>query len=86
MRSEEVALPLHECGGQAVCALAMTSTKNGAVTRATRHGFSAYASVIRLRKRARMMQPPRQILATSPLSICQSWSIAPCTIASKPCE
>ena len=33
------------------------------MTRETRPGFSAYASVIRLRKRARMMQPPRQIVA-----------------------
>ena len=75
-----------EMGGPQACADAMTSVKNGAVTRATSPGSAAYASVMRLRKRARMMQPPRQIFATSPLSICQSWSIAPCTMASKPCE
>ncbi len=71
---------------QASCARAITSTKNGAVTRATRPGSSAYASVIRLRNRARMMQPPRQILAMSPFLMSQSYCAAPATIASKPCE
>ncbi len=32
-----------------------------------------------------MMQPPRQISATLPLSMSQPYSFAPAMIASKPC-
>jgi len=63
---------------------ATAAVKYGAVTSETRPGFSAYASVMRFRKTARMMHPPRQIFATSPFLMSQPYCSAPATIASKP--
>ena len=41
---------------------------------------------MRFRKRARMMQPPRQIRAIAPLSMSQPNSSLAAAIWSKPCE
>ncbi len=40
---------------------------------------------MRFRKRARMMQPPRQIFASSPIWRSQSYVRAAAAICSKPC-
>ena len=46
----------------------------------------SYASVIRFRNRARMMQPPRQIRAIAPRSMFQPYSSLAAAIWSKPWE
>ncbi len=46
---------------------------------------TSYASVIRLRNFALMMQPPRQIRATAPTLMSQPYSAAPAKISSRPC-
>ena len=52
------------------------SVKNGSSIRLVRSGSRWYASVMRFKKRARMMQPPRHILAMPPRSRSQSCDLA----------
>ena len=59
--------------------------KYGSTSRVGIDGSLAYASTIRFRNCARMMQPPRQIVAMAPLSMVQSYCLAPAMMMSKPC-
>ena len=59
--------------------------KYGAVISVGRSGSSSKASLIRLRNFARMMQPPRQMVARSPGVMPQSYSALPAWIWLKPC-
>lgn len=54
-------------------------------SRLGRSGRVSYAARIRSRKAARMMQPPRQIEATEPRSMFQSYSSLPAVISWNPC-
>ena len=56
---------------------AMALRKYGATIRVARSGSSSNASLMRLRNFARMMQPPRQIVARSPGVMPQSYSALP---------
>ena len=64
---------------------ATTSAKYGATSSVGSSGSASYASRIRFRNRARMMQPPRQMVAIAPRSICQPYSSLPAWMWSKPC-
>ena len=54
--------------------------KYGAASRLTRSGEVSKASLMRLRNFARMMQPPRQIVARSPGVTFQPYSALPAWI------
>ena len=54
--------------------------KYGAAISVARSGSSSNASLMRLRNLARMMQPPRQIVARSPGVTPQSYSALPAWI------
>ena len=60
------------------------SAKYGVVNSVVRSGSSAKASRMRSRNWARMMQPPRQIVAIMPRSTPHPYSSEPATIWSNP--
>ncbi len=64
----------------------MASVKYWSAISSARSGVRSYASVIRFRNRARMMQPPRQIRAIAPRSMSQPNSALAAAIWSKPWE